>query len=335
MSLILVVEPDSRHAAQLASMAHAHLQAEIVMADSADRAVTALANRIPDVVLTGPLLRSRDEAALAEHLRGLGPAAAHVQTLTVPILSPAAPKPARGIRGRFRRERAQEPLSDGCDPAVFADQIKQYLRRARQARCETETQPTPTVVVLESEGEDVDLTELLNELSEPDVVPAPSPLSRLFEPAFYPLSFDAHPPIAAGPEMFPADIVVPPTFRDPGLGIRDSIESRVPNPESRMPVTLPAVVAPRARPGDAPPANIQQIFTLPAANGAQVQASVNVAVAVQVHVAATASAPPASKRRSHTPKPVQDEWGFFDPDQCGFQALIARLDTIAATEEAD
>jgi hypothetical protein len=27
-------------------------------------------------------------------------------------------------------------------------------------------------------------------------------------------------------------------------------------------------------------------------------------------------------------KPVQDEWGFFDPEQCGFAALIAKLDEI-------
>jgi hypothetical protein len=26
--------------------------------------------------------------------------------------------------------------------------------------------------------------------------------------------------------------------------------------------------------------------------------------------------------------PVQDEWGFFDPDQCGFNALLAKLDEI-------
>jgi hypothetical protein len=27
-------------------------------------------------------------------------------------------------------------------------------------------------------------------------------------------------------------------------------------------------------------------------------------------------------------KPVQDEWGFFDPEQCGFAALLAKLDEI-------
>lgn len=31
----------------------------------------------------------------------------------------------------------------------------------------------------------------------------------------------------------------------------------------------------------------------------------------------------------HT-KPVQDEWGFFDPDQCGFAAILAKLKEMAA-----
>ena len=33
-------------------------------------------------------------------------------------------------------------------------------------------------------------------------------------------------------------------------------------------------------------------------------------------------------RRSKQAKPVQDEWGFFDPEQCGFAALLAKLDEI-------
>jgi hypothetical protein len=28
-------------------------------------------------------------------------------------------------------------------------------------------------------------------------------------------------------------------------------------------------------------------------------------------------------------RPMQDEWGFFDPDQCGFSALVAKLDQIS------
>ena len=86
----------------------------------------------------------------------------------------------------------------------------------------------------------------------------------------------------------------------------------------------------------AQPAPVQQIITIPTGDGGQIHASVNVSVAVAVQVsAATTAAAPAPSRRPRAPKPAQDEWGFFDPDQCGFRALIARLDAIAEVEEAD
>jgi hypothetical protein len=35
-----------------------------------------------------------------------------------------------------------------------------------------------------------------------------------------------------------------------------------------------------------------------------------------------------TKKRSGSAKPAQDEWGFFDPEQCGFAALLEKLDEI-------
>ena len=182
MSLILVVEPDSRHAAQLASIARNHLHAELVMADSGDRAVAALDHRVPDIVLTAPLLPHHDEAVLSDYLRALGDAGAHVQTLTIPILS--TPGPAKGgVRGRFRKERATPVMPDGCDPALFAEQVGQYLHRARQRRVTTiAAPPAPAIAFRETpreellvgevlsgqEAEDVDLTPYLRDISEPD-----------------------------------------------------------------------------------------------------------------------------------------------------------------------
>ena len=32
-------------------------------------------------------------------------------------------------------------------------------------------------------------------------------------------------------------------------------------------------------------------------------------------------------------KPIQDEWGFFDPEQCGFAALLAKLDEVTDSDE--
>ena len=41
--------------------------------------------------------------------------------------------------------------------------------------------------------------------------------------------------------------------------------------------------------------------------------------------------PPA--RRPGKGKPVQDEWGFFDPEQCGFAALLAKLEEVTRSDD--
>ena len=49
-------------------------------------------------------------------------------------------------------------------------------------------------------------------------------------------------------------------------------------------------------------------------------------------------APSAKKptKQAKKPKPIQDEWGFFDPEQCGFAALLSKLEEITeAAEEPD
>src|SRR5258705_7201827 len=216
MSLILVVEPDSRHAAQLASIARNHLHAELVMAESGDRAVAALDHRVPDIVLTAPLLPHRDEAVLSDYLRALGDAGAHVQTLTIPIFSmPAAAH--RGVRGMFRKERANPVMPVGCDPALFAEQVGQYLHRARQRQVATAAPPAPAIafretptepllareVVSGQEADDVDLTPFLQDISEPadhyDLQAEPAErfdASGGFEPVESMPTFEAAQPVA-------------------------------------------------------------------------------------------------------------------------------------------
>ena len=41
----------------------------------------------------------------------------------------------------------------------------------------------------------------------------------------------------------------------------------------------------------------------------------------KVHAGATPVAPAAERPAKPTKRPVQDEWGMFDPEQCGFAAL--------------
>ena len=40
-----------------------------------------------------------------------------------------------------------------------------------------------------------------------------------------------------------------------------------------------------------------------------------------------------TERTDRPAKPVQDEWGFFDPQQCGFAALLAKLDEVTDSED--
>jgi hypothetical protein len=55
-----------------------------------------------------------------------------------------------------------------------------------------------------------------------------------------------------------------------------------------------------------------------------------------VPVPASVPVPAPVMRRSRRSKPIQDEWGFFDPEQCGFAALLAKLDEITeGAEEKD
>src|SRR5688500_17442562 len=39
-------------------------------------------------------------------------------------------------------------------------------------------------------------------------------------------------------------------------------------------------------------------------------------------------------RRKASP-PIQDEWGLFDPQQCGFAALVAKLEPVTEAEAVD
>jgi hypothetical protein len=39
----------------------------------------------------------------------------------------------------------------------------------------------------------------------------------------------------------------------------------------------------------------------------------------------------ATKPRPKRTRPMEDEWGLFDPEQCGFAALLDKLDEITVT----
>src|SRR5438034_2885767 len=123
MPLILAIEPDRRQAAQLSVVERKRVHAELILVDTTERALDAIGNRVPDMVLVPALLSPQDDAALAAALRVIA-AAANARTLTLPVLAnrPKFTKPA-GMLAKWRRGGAEPPAPDGCEPSLFAEQI--------------------------------------------------------------------------------------------------------------------------------------------------------------------------------------------------------------------
>src|SRR5881392_176718 len=103
MPLILAIEPDRRQAAQLSVVVRKRVHAELILVETTERALDAIGNRMPDLVLVPALLSPQDDAALAAALRVIA-VAAHVRTLTTPVFSSCVAHEERGgLLSRWRR----------------------------------------------------------------------------------------------------------------------------------------------------------------------------------------------------------------------------------------
>jgi hypothetical protein len=178
MRLILAIESDKRQAAQITAIARQRLKAELILADSAERGLAALGDRVPDLILTPVLLSPRDEDAIADHLRALDIRAAHVQTLTVPLLAaPASSSPVRGMLKTLRRDKSSPAIAEGCDPALFAEQVEAYLERAAAERARHA--PVPAEAESVHAGVPADHTETVPAEAAPrEPVAAPEPAAE-------------------------------------------------------------------------------------------------------------------------------------------------------------
>ncbi len=106
MAIVLAIEPDRRQAAHLTAIVRHQVGAELVIADTTEGALDAIGNRVPDLVLVPALLSPQDDAALAAALRVIA-AAAHVRTLTIPVLASGVKHaPVGGMLAKWRKKRA-------------------------------------------------------------------------------------------------------------------------------------------------------------------------------------------------------------------------------------
>jgi len=197
MPIILAVEPDHKQAARLAAIVRHHVGAELVIGDTTERALDALGPRVPDMVLVPALLSPQDDASLAAAVRVIA-AAAHVRTLTIPVLGSGKQQSASGgLLSRWRRGREESPEPHGCDPAVFAEQITAYLKEAAAERAEREDYPASPVSGIADRPHPVRDTR--------DTVPT----AQAFE-APEPSAFESY----TGAETFATDTFAADTFAD-------------------------------------------------------------------------------------------------------------------------
>ena len=132
MQLVLAIHADRRQTERIAALLCKRAAVAVVQASDAGEGLQELGDRVPDLILTSPLLSPFDEDVLAEYLRELGSAAAHVQTLRIPMLT--APEESGSGFFSLRKKRKVEATPDGCDPAIFVEEITQYLVRAAEER---------------------------------------------------------------------------------------------------------------------------------------------------------------------------------------------------------
>lgn len=137
MSLILAIEPDRLQASKVTTLAQT-LGVELVIGASTEEALAALGTRVPDLVLTSQLLAPKDESVLSERLRALDASGMHAPTLVIPVLGgeEREQKKKGGLFGRLRRSAPEHAAgeTEGCDPAVFGKEVKDYLERGAVER---------------------------------------------------------------------------------------------------------------------------------------------------------------------------------------------------------
>jgi hypothetical protein len=138
-ALVLAIEPDLRQAAIIKRIVREKALADVVVVDSLDAAIEAMRTAMPDVLLLSALLSPRDEDHLIAHLKTLD-GAGHLQTHTIPqlasALQPGESRGSRGLLSAFRRKKEPEPVAPGCDPDLFADEIRMFLQRAADKKRE-------------------------------------------------------------------------------------------------------------------------------------------------------------------------------------------------------
>lgn len=231
--LVLAIEPDLRQATIVKRVVRERVQADVVVVDSRDAAIAAIGTAIPDVLLVSALLSPRDEDDLIAHLRTLE-GASHLQTHTIPQLASAL-GPGEGGRGgllsAFRRKKPSGSAPAGCDPDLFADEIREFLQRAADRK--REAAETGTVTPLPGRTARAATVATPAPVEEPNTTPGSSWASPFEWRPSTPSSFIQNPSVAT-----------PPIPDQPIPDLADLADPPGPDPEFAAPELEPVAAAP-------------------------------------------------------------------------------------------
>jgi hypothetical protein len=351
MPLILIIEPDRRQADRVAALAPDPVDAEVLVVESVDEALAALDRRVPDLLLTPPLLSTKDDAALTARLRELDSRGVELQTLVIPVLASEEVRPAPvekpgGLLNRLRKQKPARAADDGCAPAVFAAQINEYLarveaeRRDREEALGREPWAPPHLVtsalmledLLPPSGAEPTLQEPLEPTSVFDDAPAETAPAE-------PIDIELHVPAAQ---------VVEPAYTAQWEDLESVLEDlRV---EAVLPTIDATTTADESEPDVIELPSPDELWTALENAPHQAIAPIEGPQMKRRHTTPPRRTPKAPRlsgvggrqrqeRRAQVPspsaKPMQDEWGLYDPEQCGFAALLDRLRELTESEESD
>ena len=143
MSWLLVVQPDAVQADVLREALRTHVSEDVVVADSLDDALFSIDQCIPDIVLLPALIPADVEDYVISYL-GAIPGAKHVQILGIPVLECPEHSVERRARSLvpWRQRSRREPLTPGCDPGTFTQDVIRYLSGVRTLKHEIELHGT-------------------------------------------------------------------------------------------------------------------------------------------------------------------------------------------------
>lgn len=406
MPVILAIEPDRRQASRLSSLARTVVHGELEVVDSIDDALAWLETRTPDLILTSMLLSPKDDAALTARLRDLQARGAEAQTLVIPLLGetrggePASDRSSGRLFNRLRRARTDPSTQEGCDPAVFASQVNEYLERIAAERRDRAAgivadepavltsapmlqeliqAPPPATPKPAAEWFSKRLPKLKKKAvaiaspaAEPEPIAEAQPVSEaepvgarqhVAEPDHVPGSdhvagsdHAAESDNAAGPDRtVEPDLVEEPMPSSAATCAADELWMPLAPLSQFAPAPLEGHVSKRPKrvspvPTRKPPAPARRTVRVAATVTQPAPAPPAMAAAPIVEEPPVVMktppkrtpkatlqkiAPRPPKRPKAPPRPAYDEWGLYDPEQCGFAALLARLDAVTKDEGDD